>query len=1155
MSRGAPVVPVDEHGVACRSVSVGDVRIRPVVDLVLEPAGPPAAAVPLDPDQSRVVAHERGPLLVLAGPGTGKTTTLVEAMVARLSGPEPLAADQVLGLTFGRAAADHWRDRVLARLPGVMAPTITTFHAFAWSIVRSHYDVLAYPRAPRLLTGVEEDARVRELLDGAVSDGRFPWPDDLAAALGCHGLADEIRDVVIRTRLLGLSPEELTQIGAQAREAGWIAAGAFMREYSDVLASAAEVDYATLIHEATAILSREEIGSVWRSRLRAIYVDEYQDTDPAQVALLSSLVTTETALVVVGDPDQSIYAFRGADIGKILSFHEDFPSGPGHPDGATVVLSRARRFGPVIHQAIAPVMERVQYPSMPRSVLAAHRRPDCTAAATPGSVRVLQADRLANQAAHIAAHLRQAGLGDGMAWRDMAVLVRASHAIPALVRALDLAGVPVRVDAEDLPLMHNPAVHVLLTALRVVDHPAALTPAVADELLRSPLGQADPVDLRRLAQILRREVMREHPDLPAPSSARVVRDALDDPGMLTAVPSGQAASAVQAVRTVSALLAHARDVRRDAGRVVDVLGALWFGPERAPSSWPTRLERLALSGGRAGRAADRDLDAILLLFDQAHQASTRIRQGIGSFLADLESQQIQATSRTAVHAQSDVVTVMTAHRAKGLQWRFVVVADVREGTWPDLRRRGRLLQPDRLGQQGLLPPVDASALLQEERRLFYVACTRASERLLITTVHDERAEHLPSRFLQDIAVPVESVTGQPTRVLSTSHLVAHLRTVLESADSSPALREAAAHRLVHLRALDPAADPATWWGVRDITHAATPVRDDRPITVSGSSLEILARCPRRWFLEHEARATTVTSDVQSFGSVVHGIAELVELGVLPHDLDVLQARLDVWWERVSYEAPWYAQIERRAAGDAIARFLTWRERRRASGAQVVGVEQAFEVPMRVPDDEGTVHDVILRGYMDRVELLAPDPTSSDGVARVEVFDLKTQSKPTGTVERHPQLALYQLAVREGAVADRVAEARPAGAALVQLRADAARDPGAPKLQVQSPLGSGTGSPVHEVEGIAPEEIGLITWGPDDAGAVDISGDVSVHQDPLQRDPGVDAGGITWIEHVIGRSVARVRREDFPAIPDPDACRFCDHARSCPTKTQGRVITP
>ena len=1109
-----------------------------MVDLVLEPAGPPSAAVPLDPDQARVVSHEHGPLLVLAGPGTGKTTTLVEAMVARLSGPSPLAADQVLGLTFGRAAADQWRDRVLAHLPGIIAPTITTFHAFAWSIVRSHYDVLEYARAPRLLTGVEEDTRVRELLAGAVSDGRFPWPDDLAEALGCHGLADEIRDVFIRARLLGLSPEELAHIGGDAHDAGWVAAGAFMREYSDVLASAAEVDYATLINEANAILSRDEIGSRWRSRLRVIYVDEYQDTDPAQVALLQSLVTPDTALVVVGDPDQSIYAFRGADIGKILSFHDDFPAPPGARARDTVVLTRARRFGPVIQQAIVPAIERVLYPQMPRDLLAAHRRPDCSEAATPGSVRVLVADRMTNQAAHIAAELREAGLGDGVAWRDMAVLVRASHAIAPLVRALDLAGVPVRVDAEDLPLTHNAAVHVLLTALRAVEHTAALTPAVADELLRSPLGQADPVDLRRLAQILRREFTREHPDLPVPSSARMLRDALEDPGMLTAVPAGLATSAVVAVRTVAALLAHARRIRRDGGRVVDVLGALWFGSERSASTWPSRLEQTALSGGRAGRAADRDLDAILLLFDQAQQASTRTRQGISAFLADLAAQQIQATSRTAVHAQSDVVTVMTAHRAKGLQWRLVVVADVREGTWPDLRRRGRLLQPDRLGREGLLPPVDAAALLQEERRLFFVACTRASERLIITTVQDERVDHVPSRFLQDIDAPVERITGQPSRMLSTSHLVARLRTVIESPSSSPALRGAAAIRLASLRSLDASADPATWWAVRDLTHADVPVRDDRPISVSGSSLETLARCPRRWFLEHEAQARTATSDVQSFGSVIHAIAELVELAVLPADLAVVQSRLNAWWDRVTYDAPWHAQAQRRAAGEALSRFLTWRARRIAAGATVVGVEQKFEVPIRVPDDAGTMHDVVLRGYMDRVEVLAPDPVRPDAPSRVEVFDLKTEANPSNDVTRHPQLALYQLAVRAGAVADRVPDAQPAGAALVQLRKDGSRDAGAPKLQGQPALGAAVAS----AEG---------TY----AGPEDTDGVAAVQRDPLAKDPWVDGAGVTWIEHVIGRSVAQVRAEQFPAIPDPSACGYCDHARSCPAKPEGRVITP
>src|SRR5690606_38894157 len=109
--------------------------------LVLDRAAPqPGEAPALDADQGRVVAHRGGPLLVLAGPGTGKTTTLVEAMVARLSGPDALRPDQVLGLTFGRKAAQDWRERVTARLGGGLVPTVTTFHSFAYALVRQVQD-------------------------------------------------------------------------------------------------------------------------------------------------------------------------------------------------------------------------------------------------------------------------------------------------------------------------------------------------------------------------------------------------------------------------------------------------------------------------------------------------------------------------------------------------------------------------------------------------------------------------------------------------------------------------------------------------------------------------------------------------------------------------------------------------------------------------------------------------------------------------------------------------------------------------------------------------------------------------------------------------------------------------------------------------------
>lgn len=136
--------------------------------------------------------------------------------------------------------------------------------------------------------------------------------------------------------------------------------------------------------------------------------------------------------------------------------------------------------------------------------------------------------------------------------------------------------------------------------------------------------------------------------------------------------------------------------------------------ERYP--WPGRLERAALRGGPAGRNADRDLDAVCALFETAARAEERVGgRGVLNFLEELDAQDIAADTLTRRHTRPDAVRLMTAHRSKGLEWSFVVVAGVQEGLWPDLRRRGSLLEADRIGRDGLAEPLTPGALLAEER--------------------------------------------------------------------------------------------------------------------------------------------------------------------------------------------------------------------------------------------------------------------------------------------------------------------------------------------------------------------------------------------------------------------------------------------------------
>ena len=180
---------------------------------------------------------------------------------------------------------------------------------------------------------------------------------------------------------------------------------------------------------------------------------------------------------------------------------------------------------------------------------------------------------------------------------------------------------------------------------------------------------------------------------------------------------------------------------------------------------------------------------------------TRDRVGAREFLATLVAQQIPADTLAERGARGAAVRLLTAHRAKGLEWRLVVVAHVQQDGWPDLRRRSTLLGADRIGTDGLVPPTSARELLVEERRLFYVACTRAREQLVVTAVASPEDDgDQPSRLLGELGITVEKIEGRPRRPLSLGGLVSELRRTAADPATSPALRRAAARRLARLAA-------------------------------------------------------------------------------------------------------------------------------------------------------------------------------------------------------------------------------------------------------------------------------------------------------------------------------------------------------------------
>ncbi|MBG0833402.1 ATP-dependent helicase [Planomonospora sp. ID67723] len=1039
----------------------------------------------LDEHQRAVVAHGSGPLLVLAGPGTGKTTTIVETVVDRVErrGTDP---ERVLVLTFSRKAAEELRERITGRLRRTTrTPLALTFHSYAYALLRREA-VLAGEPPPRLLTGPEQLLEIRRMLLGELEDGGLHWPDDMREALKTRGFAQELRDFIARAAERGLDGQGLVALGRRHGRADWAAAGRFADRYLDRFDLDPEpvLDYSELIRAAAGLLADPEVRRRERSAYDVVLVDEYQDTDPAQEALLQRLAGEGRDLIAVGDPDQSIYGFRGADVHGIMGFPDRFRDAAGE-EAPIIALRTCRRSGPGLLAATRRVAARL--PAVPGGV--AHRDLTALPDAEHGEARVVVADSPTQEAAIVADTLRRANLLDGVPWSRMAVLVRsATRQVPLLRRALVAAGVPVVVGGGEVPLIQEPGVRPLIRLIQVALHPETLDEGTAEELLTGALGGTDMIGVRRLRRALR---VAEHeamtlpveldPDAPdAPATPEVSSDAPEasgapdapdgpeTPDPERAEPAGPEASGSPAsggrprssgellvaalkdarelvlvephialpAERLARLIAAASEAVRQGGTAEDALWAVW-----QLTGLAEKWSEASAAGGHRGRQADRDLDAVMVLFDRAAKFVDRLpHAGVDVFVQDLVSQEIPEDSLAARAPEGDAVRIMTAHRSKGLEWDLVVVAGVQEGTWPDLRPRGSILSTDDMSARAegsehenpaAVSAALASQLLAEERRLFYVAATRARTRLVVTAVGGEDVEERPSRFLTELVPGTgeeAAVLDERSRWLNMSALVADLRAAVCDPTRPDPLRRIAAEHLARLAAAGvQGAHPDEW-------YALTPISDDRPlgwpddvVRISPSAVESFTKCGLRWLLETSVGAGG-TDVARGLGTVVHALAVLAAEG-MPTE-ETLAKRLDEVWAELDFGGVWYNRKQRRVAEKMIARFVRWH---RENPRELVATEEAFVAMV----SEG----VQIKGRVDRVE--------RDDQGRAVIIDIKTGgTKPSDSdLERHPQLGVYQLAALLGAF-QRHGMTEPGGAALVQVGNAAGKDA---REQAQPPL--------------------------------------------------------------------------------------------------------
>jgi DNA helicase-2/ATP-dependent DNA helicase PcrA len=871
----------------------------------------------LNREQRRAVTHRDGPLLVVAGPGTGKTEVITRR-VAWLIATRRARPSEILALTFTDAAAEEMQARVDLLVPYGHANTaIHTFHALGDRLVREFAFELGLPGDMRLINRAEAVVLLRDNLFGLGLERYRPLGDP-TRFLG------SLVDLFGRAKEEGIGPDRLAEYAAQAAAkatdpAEHDAAAALTEQaaafgaYQTLLARNALIDHGDQLALTNRLLAeRPAVRQEIVSRYRHVLVDEFQDMNRAQLELLFALTPVTRNVTVVGDLDQAIYTFRGAAGDNVRRF------GEVHPDRGRVFLRRNYRSRRPIVSAAQRLIEQGPRPhveGIDATQIAARRsrQPQpvrCDVYATPEE----ESDGVAKAiAARIAA---------GASPRDVAVLARSNAEIEPLVRSLNLHGVPVRTRTPS-DFFALPEVRPLVAFMRAIADPT-------DSLELYVMATAWPYLLggEQLTGLL--------------ADSRRARQPLWS--ALSLLADEASATSDDFVRAVRQVVGHLRAAieashQRSAGEVL--------------------YEHLRRTGKLARLAATDDAAAarsVARFFDLVRSRSALLADArVAAVVPHLDELVEVGDGGDTGPLDIDAVSVLTVHRAKGLQFRYVHLTGLVDGRFPVHSRPPAMAVP--WHELHGTNPTYLQDRLSEERRLFYVAMTRAMDELVLSC-HSAgpsgRGQRRPSPFIAEaLDLPVARS--------------------LVATSAAPAL-------------ITPPVSPA-----------APPQLSDVPASsFSFSMLEEYIDCPERYRLRYVVGLPTPVHHSLTYGRALHAAVAWYHLRVAAMETPTEHALFDEFrqnWRSEGFLSREHEEARFAAGLRALAAFRT---RALAQPAQVIAIERPFEF---------TLDGMRIRGRFDRLD------RDDRGTVIVDYksSDVRDQKKADAKARDSLQLHAYALA--------------------------------------------------------------------------------------------------------------------------------------------------
>ncbi len=903
-----------------------------------------ATAPQLNEAQQRAITHGEGPLLVIAGAGTGKTRVIIERIRHLLESDSSLLGENILGLTFTNKAAGEMKTRVV-RAVGERGKDVVlaTFHSFCETILKEvdpnrlalesvdHWILLRRNLARLKLEKYRRLAEPGQFLSDFIAFFSR-CQDELVSSEDYQAFADQLA-----TELQAEQPtldddtykERVEQVALQQEIArAYRASEEILRAKRAIAINGSIAEAVTLLKTGAKRLRQ------LRERYKHILVDEFQDTNIAQLELLHLLCNDSHNIVVVGDNDQAIYRFRGASFGSFKLFLQRFTDWKEGHDSTPyrVALTHNYRSTPnILRVATQAIGMNEVSPEFPKKMLQPNR-PEGE------KIRIVEIDSPESEATWVADELERLHRA-GRRWRDFAVLYRQHAHRDFLVEELSQRRVPFVISK--LSILEHPLVRDVLAYLRLIAFP--YDDIACARALSAPAWHLAAEDLVRLAERA------------AKKRGTALYDVLQAPqGELPFDPWHGACKEL-----LEFLGEQRKTMRRRTAR--EILGDL--------------LEWLEMPR-RAG-TQDRKYVNQLGQFVKDWEPKSETR-GLPEFLEYLEYfEQAGGTLSLEDDTPGDAVQLMTVHGAKGLEFSHVFLLRVNSNAFPARNRAPLFEFPIRLMQEEL-PQGDFH--IQEERRLFYVALTRAQERLTLTTVTEKKNK---------VPVFIEDLVMDPA--------VKH-RDIFQSAPKVKKKEEGPVVAAARENDLFPAGETppkifariAKW---AEVYRPAVP----EPLKLSSSAIENFRKCPQQyafsylWSLKEGPRATL------SFGSVMHTtikrfLGQLKKGTKLP--FEEVQRIYETEWSSAGYEDE-YQEAEYKK--DGLEQLQAFHASMIAEPPNILEQEKGFELPLE--------NDVILVGRMDQVNSL--------GRSNVEIVDYKTgKPRKEADAQKSLQLSIYALAARE-----------------------------------------------------------------------------------------------------------------------------------------------